>query len=51
MSETKTLIDPKELVPAGIGFVLGLAILVMFYFLAVGIDMPLIAETWALPRQ
>ena len=51
MSETKPLVDPKELVPAGIGFVLGLGLLVFFYLLASTLSMPLFAETWALPRQ
>lgn len=51
MSDSKPLLDPKELAPAGVGFVLGLGILVFFYLLASTLHMPLLAETWALPRQ
>ncbi len=51
MSDSKPLIDPKELVPAGFGVAIGVGILVFFYLLAAGLHMPLLAETWALPRQ
>jgi hypothetical protein len=51
MSDSKPLIDPKELVPAGVGFFLGLGILVFFYLLATSLGMPTFAEVHALPRQ
>lgn len=51
MSESKPLLDPKELVPAGIGFFLGLGILVFFYLLTTTLGMPTFAELYALPRQ
>lgn len=51
MSESKPLIDPKDLVPVGIGFVLGLCILAFFFVLTNTLGMPTFAELWALPRQ
>jgi hypothetical protein len=51
MSDSKPLLDPKELLPAGAGLAIGVGLLVFFYLLAVGIGMPTLAETWALPRQ
>lgn len=51
MSDSKPLLDPKELVPAGVGLAIGFGILVLFYLLSAGIGMPTLAETWALPRQ
>lgn len=51
MSECKPLIDPKELVPAAIGFVMGFGILALLGAVAVGMNLALIAETWMLPRQ
>lgn len=51
MSDSKPLIDPKELVPAGVGFFLGLGLLVFFYLLATTLGMPTFAEVHALPRQ
>lgn len=51
MSDSKPLIDPKELVPAANGFVLGFVILGGFVLLAMTLKMPLLAETWLLPRQ
>lgn len=44
-------IHPKELVPAGIGFVVGLGLLVGFYLLAVALGMPTFVEQWNVPRQ
>ncbi|MFN7671254.1 MAG: hypothetical protein ACK5S5_12480 [Planctomycetota bacterium] len=51
MSESKPLIDPKELVPAAVGFVLGFGILALLGSVALGMNLALLAETWMLPRQ
>jgi hypothetical protein len=51
MSDSKPLIDPKELTPAITGLAFCLVILVFFYLLASTLGMPLFAETWLLPRQ
>jgi hypothetical protein len=52
MSAQKSLpIDPKELFPAAVGFALGIGILAFFVLLAMALDMPLLVDTAALPRQ
>lgn len=51
MSESKPLIDPKELVPAAVGLVMGFGILALLGAVAVAMNLALIAETWLLPRQ
>lgn len=51
MADQKLHLDPKELLPVGLGFALGLLILVFFVLLAMSMDMPLLAEVNALPRQ
>ena len=53
MTETKKPlpIDPKELVPAGIGFFLGLLILGLFVGLTIVMGLPTIVEGWNIPRQ
>jgi hypothetical protein len=47
---TKPLIDPKDLIPAAQGLVLGVCLLGLFVLLAIVLGMPLLAETWRLPR-
>lgn len=51
MNDCKPLIDPKELVPAGMGFALGFVLLGAFAVLAKAMNLALLAETWLLPRQ
>jgi len=51
MNDCKPLIDPKELVPAGVGFALGFVLLGTFAVLAKTMNLALLAETWLLPRQ
>jgi hypothetical protein len=51
MSDNKPLIDPKELMPAAAGFVMGFGILALLASVAVGMNLALLAETWLLPRQ
>jgi hypothetical protein len=51
MSDSKPLIDPKEVVPAGIGFVIGIGLVVFFYLLASTLGFATFAETGNLPRQ
>lgn len=51
MNDCKPLIDPKELVPAGVGFALGFVLLGALTTLAKVMNLALLAETWMLPRQ
>lgn len=51
MSDSKPLIDPKELVPAAIGLCIGAAILVFFYLLAQGIGLTTLVDQHDIPRQ
>ncbi|MBX3463494.1 MAG: hypothetical protein KF830_10000 [Planctomycetes bacterium] len=51
MSDSKPLLDPKELMPAALGLVLGFGILAFFVLLAISLGMPTLAEVHALPRQ
>lgn len=51
MNDCKPLIDPKELVPAGMGFALGFVLLGTLGLLAKVMNLALLAETWMLPRQ
>lgn len=44
-------IDPKELMPAAVGFVLGLCLLGAFVLLAMGLDLTLLVDAGDLPRQ
>ncbi|MCR9246968.1 MAG: hypothetical protein NXI31_18190 [bacterium] len=44
-------IDPKELAPAGVGFFLGLLILLGFLGLALVMGLPTIVEYWDIPKQ
>lgn len=44
-------IDPKELMPAAIGFVIGLLIIAAFALLAQGIDLTLFVDKSAIPHQ
>jgi hypothetical protein len=49
--EQKLPIDPKELVPAALGFVLGLGILAFFVVLTQVLGMPQLVEHENVPRQ
>ncbi|MBL9079593.1 MAG: hypothetical protein JNL08_18970 [Planctomycetes bacterium] len=52
MSDKKSLpIDPKDLLPAALGFVLGLGILAFFVLLALSLDLTLLVNAHDLPRQ
>lgn len=51
MSESKKLIDPKELAPAAIGFVLGLALLGFFVLFAKGMGLTLLPNHPDIPYQ
>lgn len=51
MNDCKPLIDPKELVPAGVGFVLGFVLLGVLSGVAKAMSLAMLAETWMLPRQ
>ncbi len=53
MSDTKSPlpIDPKELVPAGIGVALGVALIVGFVVLALGIGLTLFVDHGDIPYQ
>ena len=44
-------IDPKELVPAAVGLVLGVGIIVFFVALALGLDLTLLVDHGDIPRQ
>lgn len=45
------LIDPKDLVPAALGLVLGFGILTFFILLAISMDMTLLVNVGDIPRQ
>lgn len=47
----KPLLDPKELMPAGYGFAIGLLILGGFAVLAQAMGLTLLVDLSALPRQ
>ena len=53
MSDSKSQlpIDPKELVPAGIGMVLGVALIVGFVLLATSIGLTLLVDHGDIPHQ
>jgi capsular polysaccharide biosynthesis protein len=52
MSAKKSLpIDPKDLLPAAVGFVLGLGILVFFVLLAKSMDLTLLVNHHDIPHQ
>ncbi len=52
MSAPKSLpIDPKDLIPAAFGFVIGLGILTFFVLLATGMDLTLLVNQHNVPRQ
>ncbi|MBL8727551.1 MAG: hypothetical protein JNM25_03900 [Planctomycetes bacterium] len=52
MSAPKSLpIDPKDLLPAAVGFVIGLGILVFFVLLAKSMDLTLLVNHHDIPRQ
>ncbi len=52
MSNSKRLpIDPKDLFPAGMGFVLGIGILVFFFLLAKGIGLTTLVDYHNVPHQ
>ena len=51
MSESKPLIDPKELAPAAVGFVLGLALLGCFVLFAKGMGLTLLVNHANIPYQ
>jgi|GEM_PF-2852534 hypothetical protein len=53
MSDSKPQlpIDPKDLVPAGVGVVLGVALIVAFVLLATGIGLTLFVDFADMPRQ
>lgn len=45
------LLDPKDIFTIGVGFVLGIGILVFFVLLAMGLDMPLLVNHGNVPHQ
>ena len=51
MSALKLPIDPKELVPAALGFVLGLGLLAFFVLLAMALDLQLLVNHANIPHQ
>ena len=51
MSDSKPLIDPKELVPAAIGVVLGVCILAGFVLLASSLGLTLLVDHSNIPHQ
>jgi len=51
MSESKPLIDPKELAPAGVGFVLGLVLLGCFVLFAKAMGLTLLVNHANIPYQ
>jgi hypothetical protein len=44
-------IDPKELVPAGVGVMLGVGLIVAFVALAAGIGLTLLVDQGDIPHQ
>lgn len=52
MSAPKSLpIDPKDLATLATGVVLGVLIMVFFYFLSVALGQATFVEHWAIPHQ
>jgi len=53
MSDSKSQlpIDPKELIPAGIGMVLGVTLIVGFVLLATSIGLTLLVDHGDIPHQ
>ncbi|MFK7743398.1 MAG: hypothetical protein AB8H80_23985 [Planctomycetota bacterium] len=51
MSDSKLPVDPKELIPVAIGFVLGFGLLAFFIALAFGLDLTLLVDSNDIPRQ
>ena len=51
MSDPKLPIDPKELLPAAIGLMIGFGIIVFFVLLATGLHLTLFVDPSDLPRQ
>ncbi|HEU4419142.1 MAG TPA: hypothetical protein VFT55_09400 [Planctomycetota bacterium] len=51
MSASKPLIDPKELAPLAVGFVLGLALLGFFVLFAMGMGLTLLPSHANIPYQ
>ena len=51
MSEPRKLIDPKELAPLAVGFVLGLALLGFFVLFAKGMGLTLLVNHANIPYQ
>lgn len=49
--QDKPLLDPKELMPAGYGFAIGLLILAGFAVLAQAMGLTLLVDLSAIPRQ
>jgi hypothetical protein len=52
MTAPKSLpIDPKDLVPAAVGFAIGLGIMAFFAVLCLGMDLTLLVNHGAIPHQ
>ena len=51
MSESKPLIDPKELAPMAMGLLLGLALMTCFVLLAKGMGLPLLVDHANIPHH
>ena len=51
MSESKLPIDPKELVPAAVGVVIGICILIGFGVLATVLGLTLFVDSGNIPYQ
>ena len=51
MSESKKLIDPKELTPVAVGFVLGIALLGFFVLFAKSMGLTLLVNHANIPYQ
>lgn len=51
MTDSKPLIDPKEFVPAYVGFVVGIGIILFFVALATGLGLTLFVDHGNIPMQ
>ena len=51
MSESKPLLDPKEMAPLVVGFVLGLALIGFFVLFAKGMGLTLLVNHANIPYQ
>lgn len=51
MTDSKPLIDPKELVPAYAGFAVGIGIIVFFVLLATALGLTLFVDRSDIPMQ